>query len=50
MFEVEQVLQSHEEFVFGDDMYLNLIHVTMPSGTGNENRKRCGVNLQTRML
>ena len=50
MFEVERVLQSHEEFVLGDDIHLNLIHVNMPSGSGNENRKRSGVNLQTRML
>ena len=49
MFEVERVLQSHEEFVLGDDLYLNLIHVNMPSGSGNENRKRCGVNFKNRM-
>ena len=39
MFEVERVLQSHEEFVLGDDIHLNLIHVNMPSGSGNKNRK-----------
>ena len=48
MFEIERVLQSHEEFVLGDDIHINLIHVKMPSGSGNENRKRCGVNLKTR--
>ena len=47
MFEVELVLQSHEEFVLGDDLHLNLIHVNMPSGSGNAHRKRCGVNLKT---
>ena len=45
MFEIERVLQSHEEFVLGDGLHINLIHVKMPSGSGNENRKRCGVNL-----
>ena len=50
MFEVERVLQSHEEFVLGGDIHLNIINVNMPSGSGNENRKRCEVNLQTRML
>ena len=50
MFEVERVLQSHEEFVLGDDLHLNLIHVNMPFGSGNENQKRCGVNLKNRML
>ena len=50
MFEVEQVLQSYEKFVLGDDIHLNLIHANMPSGSGNENRKRCDVNLQTHML
>ena len=49
MFEIERVLQSHEEFVFGADIHINLIHVKMPSGSGNENRKRCGVNLKTRL-
>ena len=49
MFEIERVLQSHEEFVLGDDIHINLIHVKMPSGSENENRKRCGVNLQTRL-
>ena len=49
MFEIEQVLQSHEEFALGDDIHINLIHVKMPSGSGNENRKRCGVNVQTRL-
>ena len=49
MFEIERVLQSHEEFGLGDDIHINLIHVKMPSGSGNENRKRCGVNLQTRL-
>ena len=48
MFEIERVLQSHEEFVLGNDFYINLIHVKMPSGSGNW--RRCGVNLQTRML
>ena len=50
MFEVERVLQSHEEFVPGDNPHRNLIHVKMPSGSGNGNRKRCGVNVQIRML
>ena len=27
MFEIERVLQSHEEFVLGDDIHINLIHV-----------------------
>ena len=49
MFEIERVLQSHEEFVLGDGLHINLIHVKMPSGSGNENRKRCGVNLQSRL-
>ena len=49
MFEVERVLQSHEEFVLGDNLHLNLIHVNMPSGSGNANRKR-GVNFRNRML
>ena len=49
MFEIERVLQSHEGFGLGDDLHINLIHVKMPSGSGNENRKRCGVNLQTRL-
>ena len=49
MFEIERVLQSHEEFVLGDDIHINLIHVKMPSGPENENRKRCGVNLKTRL-
>ena len=49
MSEIERVLQSHEEFVFGDDIHINLIHIKMPSGSGNENRKRCGVKLQTRL-
>ena len=31
MFEIERVLQSHEEFVLGDDIHINLIHVKMPS-------------------
>ena len=44
-----RVLQSHEEFVLGDDIHINLIHVKMPSGPGNENRQRCGVNLKTRL-
>ena len=35
--------------MLGDDLHINLIHVKMPSGSGNENRKRCGVNLQTRL-
>ena len=43
MFEIERVLQSHEEFVLGDDLHINLIHVKMPSGSGNANRKRNGV-------
>ena len=30
--------------MLGDDIHLNLIHVNMPSGSGNANRKRCGVN------
>ena len=38
MFEMERVLQSHKEFVLGDDK--------MPSGSGNANRKRNGINLQ----
>ena len=46
MFEVKRVLQSHEEFVLGDDIHLYLIHVSMPYGSKNANRKRCGVNLQ----
>ena len=50
MFEIERVLQSHEEFVLGDDLHINLIHVKMPSGSGNANRKRNGVNLQTRLV
>ena len=49
MFEIERVLQSHEEFVLGDGLHINLIHVKMPSGSGNENRKRCGVNLKLRL-
>ena len=49
MFEIERVLQSHEEFVLGDDIHINLIHVKMPSGSGKENWKRCGVNLKTRL-
>ena len=47
MFEIERVLQSDEGFGLGDDIHIDLIHVKMPSGSGNENRKRCGVNLQT---
>ena len=50
MFEIERVLQSHEEFVLGDDLHINLIHVKMPSGSGNSNRKRHGVNLQKRLI
>ena len=50
MFEVKRVLQSHEEFVLGDDIHLNLLYVNMPSGSGNKDRDRCGVNLETRML
>ena len=30
MFEIERVLQSHEEFVLGDHIHINLIHVKMP--------------------
>ena len=50
MFEVKRVLQLQEEFGLGDDIQLNLTHVNMPSGSGNANRRRCGVNLQNRML
>ena len=50
MFEIERGLQSHEEFVLGDDPHINLIHVKMPSGSGNANRKRNGVKLQTRLV
>ena len=35
MFEIDRVLQSHEEFVLGDDLHIYLIHVKMPSGSGN---------------
>ena len=40
MFEVERVLQSHEEFTISNDLHINFIHVKMPSGSGNGNRKR----------
>ena len=50
MLEVERVLQSHEVIVLGNDLHLNLIYVNMPSGSGNANRERCGVNLKNRML
>ena len=56
MFEVERVLQSHEEFTLSNDLHINLIHVQIPSGSGNGKRRSgrmkpfCGVNLQTRHL
>ena len=56
MFGVERVLQSHEEFTLSNDLSINLIHVKMPSGSGNGKRRSgrvkpfFGVNLQTRML
>ena len=49
MFEVERVLQSHEEFVLSNDLHINLIHLKMPSGSGRT-KPYCGVNLKTRML
>ena len=46
----KRILSNGSEFVLGDDIHLNFIHDNMTSGSGNENRKRCGVNLQNRIL
>ena len=36
--------------MLGDDLRLNLIHVNMLSASGNENWKRCEVNLKKTMV
>ena len=34
LFEVERVLQSYEQFLFRDDIHLNVIRVKLPAGSG----------------
>ena len=48
LFEVERVLQSHENFVLRDDIHLNLVRVKVPVG-GAWKRSRGGVKLERRL-
>ena len=49
MFEVERVLQSHEDFSLDGSVHINLIHVAIPSGGKRRDCRPRFINLEERL-
>ena len=49
MFEVERVLQSHEDFSLDGSVHINLIHVAIPSGGKRRDYRPRFINLEERL-